>query len=306
MSKSKIPLFKCRASGGGSIMTNPTGKSNMQLFIDAKAKLIDLEAKLEAFVSKECKSALKTKNELIPNQKSLIDELFKVKDKRELSKTCKQYLKEWIFKQKYGRRKEIGNKYTRKGNKTEQDGFQLIQDVLFKGRMLTKNKIQYEDDYFTGCPDIDVEDWIIDNKSSWNLFTFPMGETEVPEKDYDYQGKIYLRLANKQNFLLGYTLNDTPAEFIEDEIYRYKKDKGVISISDQEAYEVVKNHVFTRKGLKECQFIFGNIDTSDFIEIPKEKRFVRFIIERDLEAEKAMIQRVLDCREWVNENWDKY
>ena len=71
MSKSKIPLFKCRASGGGSIMTNPTGKSNMQLFIDAKAKLIDLEAKLEAFVSKECKSALKTKNELIPNQKSL-------------------------------------------------------------------------------------------------------------------------------------------------------------------------------------------------------------------------------------------
>lgn len=299
-------VFKCRCSAIGKIMTNPQGKSNYDLYVEALEKLEALQLRLVNFKDQKCKSAVEIETNTIPRIKELISELRLVKDKKELSKTCKQYLKEWILSHKYKRRKEFSSKQTSKGNQTEQDGFQVIQDVLFKGIFLPKNKTQYEDDYFMGMQDVIIEDFVIDNKSSWNLFTFPMGETEIDEEGYTWQGRGYLRLANKENFLLCYTLNDTPTELIEDEIFRYKKNNNLIDISDQECYEVAKNLLFTFEGLDRNSFLYSNADTSCFVEIPKEKRLVKFQIERNLEIEALMIERVKECRVWVNENYDKY
>ena len=36
-------LFKCRASGGGALMTNPTGKTNAEKYSEAISKLTNLE-----------------------------------------------------------------------------------------------------------------------------------------------------------------------------------------------------------------------------------------------------------------------
>lgn len=304
-----IPIFKCRASAGGKIMTNPTGKSNYDKWLDAKEKLSTLEGRYEVFKNKDCKSAVTIKGITIPETKALISELEMIKDKRELSKTCKQYLKEWIIEQKYGRRKEFGNKFTEKGDATEQDGFQLIQDVLFKDRagFLPKNKTQFEDEYFTGCPDIIVV--LIDNKSSWNLFTFPIGETEIPDDGYEYQGRIYMRLTKKNIFWLCYTLNNSPMKAIEKECKIWCAVNDVTDwtdIPENVAYEICKNHAFTKDYMRELSFIYGRNTLEDFIEIPKEKRLVKFEIKQDDDIESDMIIRVLDCREWVNENWDKF
>lgn len=298
--------FKCRCSCIGKIMTNPTGKSNMDKYLDATEKLKDLGTRLDGFKNKTCKSALEIENNTIPKTKKIIEELESIKHKKELSETCKTYLKEWILTHKYGRKKEFSNKYTDKGNNTEQDGFQVIQDVLFKGIFLPKNKDFLEDDYFIGTPDVTIEDFIIDNKSSWNLFTFPIGETEIPDKGYDFQLRGYKRLANKENSLLCYTLNDTPTELIEDEIFRFKRNNNLIDINDQQTYLVAKNFIFTFKGLQENAFLYPNADTSCFVEVPIEKRMVKFQLERDLEIENEMVERVKECNIWINENYELF
>lgn len=302
----EIPKFKVRASCGGKIMTDAKGKSNFELFLEAKEKLSSLKTRLDGFKNKKCKSALDIKENKIPETKKLIEELEKVKDKKQLSETCKTHLKEWILSVKYGRKKYFGSKYTDKGNKTEQDGFQLIQDVLFKGKFLPKNKEYLENEFFCGTPDVLIGDFVIDNKSSWDIFTFPMGERDIPNKDYFFQLHIYMELSGKKDALLGYTLNDTPCEIIEDEIFRFKRQKNLIDITDQQAYEVSKNFIFTKKGLQENIFLYSSADTSDFIEIPFRKRLVDFQFEKDSDVIFELEKRVLACREWINENWDKY
>lgn len=302
----EIPIFKVRASCGGKIMTEAKGKSNLELFNEAKEKLSSLNTRLDSFKNKECKSALDIKNNKIPATENLIEELEKVKFEKILSETCKTYLREWIINKKYGRKKDFGSKYTDKGNKTEQDGFQLIQDVLFKGKFLPKNKEYLENDFFCGTPDVLIGEFVIDNKSSWDIFTFPIGETEIPNKDYFYQLQIYMDLSGKKDALLGYTLNDTPSEIIEDEIFRYKRQKNLIDITDQEAYNVAKNFIFTANGLKENIFLYSGADTSDFIEVPMPKRLVNFQFEKDSNVISEMKNRVLECRKWINENWNKF
>lgn len=301
-----IPLFKGRASCVGKIMTNPKGKTNLEKYVEAKQSLESKEKQLSNFKDQECKSAKKLREQTIPSIKNQIKELNAIKDKTELSETCKQYLKEWIIEQKYQRTKYFSSKYTEKGIETEQLGFQTIQDVLFKGKFLAKNQKNFEDDYFTGTPDVIISDFVIDNKSSWDLFTFPLLEEEIPTDGYDYQGRVYLRLTNSENFLLCYTLNDTPLEIISDEIIRYKRNRNLIDITDQEAYNVAKNFIYTLNHLIEVKpFLFPLADVEDFIPIPLEKRLIYFQIEKELEVEEKMIKRVFECREWIYQNWDK-
>lgn len=223
-----------------------------------------------------------------------------------LSETTKTYLTEWILEKKYGRRKEFSNKYLEKGLDTEQDGFQLIQNQLFKGIFLPKNKELFENNHFVGTPDVIISDIVIDNKSSWSLFTFPIGETTITEKQYLYQLNGYMDLTGTQKAMLCYTLNDTPSHLVEDEIWKYKRSQNIIDLPDEKAYEIVKNNVYTRQGLMNCKYLFGSIDTSDFVEIPEEKRIVKFDIERDDKIVDEMWERVALCNDWIIENWNRY
>jgi hypothetical protein len=223
-----------------------------------------------------------------------------------LSETTKTYLIEWILEKKYNRKKEFSNKYLEKGLDTEQDGFQIIQDVLFKGVFLPKNKEYFENEHFTGNPDVLIDDVVIDNKSSWSLFTFPIGETSIPDKSYNYQLHGYMDLTGMQKAMLCYTLNDTPSHLVEDEIWRYKRSQNIIDLPDEKAYEIVRNNVYTKQGLLDCKYLFGGVDTSEFIEIPLEKRIVSFEIERDDKLIDEMWDRVSLCNDWIKENWHKY
>jgi len=300
--------FKCRASMVGKIMTEAKGLTNYEKYLAAKQKIIDLTVRYEAYVDKTKKLATGIREVSLPKAKADVEKYDKIKHIIELSETCKTYLKEWIIEQKYNRRKEFASKFTDKGNLTEQDGFGLINELLYTNNFLHSNTQQFEDEYKCGRPDVVIADTVIDNKSSYTIFTFPFGETEITNKDYFYQGHAYMDLTGKRHFKLCYTLNNTPAYLIEKELKSWAWNNNIEfdKIPEKVAYDIVKNHVYTKDALNEFRYVFGTHDTSDFIELPKEKRLITFEMEYDREVIESINARVIICDEWVQENWDKF
>ncbi len=133
--------------------------------------------------------------------------------KGELSKTTITYVDEWIKEQIYGRRKQLDNKYLDKGNDVENESIQYISEHLnIKG--INKNEKTFANDFMVGTPDVITTDTVIDMKNSWDCFTFPLLEKEVPNKDYFYRLQCYMALTGKKKAKLIYTLMNTPEDLI--------------------------------------------------------------------------------------------
>lgn len=131
--------------------------------------------------------------------------------KSEMGKTAYGYLEDWTKEQIYGVRKEVKSKYLTKGIEMEDKAIDTaIQwlDLPF----VIKNEAFYEDDHFTGTPDIVTADEVLDIKCSWDCFTFPTFDSEIPNKDYYYQLQVYMHLTDKRKARLVYVLLDTPAD----------------------------------------------------------------------------------------------
>ena len=85
-----------------------------------------------------------------------------------LSETTKSYLQEWTKEQIYGVRQVITSKYLTKGIEVEQDSINFAEKVL-GWNLAVKNEDSYEDDFFTGTPDVIFpRDKVVDIKSSWD------------------------------------------------------------------------------------------------------------------------------------------
>ena len=137
-----------------------------------------------------------------------------------LSKTTKSYLEEWTKEQIYGVRKNIQSKYLTKGNEVEDDAINYASAE--KGWLFAeKNEEYFEDDYFCGTPDVILEDKIIDIKSSWDCFSFPLFYNGIPNKDYYYQLQTYMHLTGKHKAQLVYVLMNTPEELTFEESHDY-------------------------------------------------------------------------------------
>lgn len=124
-----------------------------------------------------------------------------------LSETTKSYLKEWATEQLYGYKNEIKNKYVQRGIQDEDLAINKAIELLDLPFAL-KNESHFEDDFFTGTPDLILPDFVIDVKCSWNCFTFPIFEHEIPTKDYYYQLQIYMHLTGLKRAKLVYVLLD--------------------------------------------------------------------------------------------------
>ena len=142
-----------------------------------------------------------------PSQSGKI--MVNARKKGELSKTCLSYVDEWVKQQIYGRRKEISSKYTDKGNEVEVESIEYIDKHLNLGG-IKKNDKTFENDFMIGTPDVITNDLVIDLKNSYDCFTFPLLETEIPNKDYFYQLQCYMALTGKKKAKLIYTLMSTP------------------------------------------------------------------------------------------------
>ena len=137
-----------------------------------------------------------------------------------LSETTKTYVKEWLIEKIYGIRKEIKSKYLTKGLKLEDTAIDKTIEWLDLPFTL-KNEKFFEDDFFCGTPDLIVDNVVYDIKCSWDAFTFPLFENEIPNKDYFYQLQVYMHLTGCKKAVLTYVLLNTPEELTYEDKHNY-------------------------------------------------------------------------------------
>jgi hypothetical protein len=204
-------IFKSRASGSGSIMTNPQGKSIAEKIKDLQDSILNAETRISEAKNKEAKTFVELANVKIPEYKKSISELEPFLNVPHLSDTTKTFVYDWLKESIYGIKKEIKSKYLTKGLVYENTAIDKAIEWLDLPFVL-KNEKFFEDDYFTGTPDLISEDIIYDIKCSWDCFTFPLFENEIPTKDYFYQLQVYMHLTGKRKATLVYVLLNTPEE----------------------------------------------------------------------------------------------
>jgi len=183
------------------------------------------------------------------------------KDKSDpLGATCRTYLEAAYIAARWGRHKDFTNKYIDKGLGVDVDLITVYSRYM--KMYFTKNQDDFEDDYFTGHPDLFRMDGarvdeVIDIKSSWDLHTFYKSRKDLNQK-YWWQLQVYMHLVGARKARLVYCLIDTPQKLI-DQAVRYAVNDG--AAMSEELIEVVrKNMTFNdmpiRNRVVEYQFEF--------------------------------------------------
>ncbi len=206
-----------------------------------------------------------------------------------MGETCKKYLLEIWVSETYGRTKDFTNKYMEKGTLQEEESitlYSLVTKTFYK-----KNKETIENDFFIGTPDLYEGETILtaskikDIKTSWDIFTFYDVFHNPVNPAYKYQLQGYNDLTGAQEAGLVYCLVNTPLHMIEDAKRKLMWTMGVIDPDANPEY------------LKQCEQIEKNMT---FDDIPKEKRYVEFKINRDDAVIDEMKARIVQCRNFLN------
>lgn len=165
------------------------------------------------------------------------------------SQTTLTYVQDWLKEQIYGIKKDFSSKYTEKGNMLEDEAIDKSIEWLDLPFIL-KNELTLSSEYFTGTPDLILEDEVIDIKCSWDAFTFPLFDDELPNKDYFYQCQVYMHLTGKKKARVVYLLLNTPeevapweAKYNYDAIPKEKRIKAFEVAYDSEVIEKLQNRV---------------------------------------------------------------
>ena len=190
--------------------------------------------------------------------------------------TAKNFLDEWIKQQLFERQNNFSSKYTEKGNECEQGSIDLLSDYYGWG-MVDKNEQNYQDDWTTGTPDIVLSASVDDVKNSWSCFTFPLFGNEKVNKDYYWQGQVYMFLTGKHQFNLHYTLMDAPDYLVEQEA-RKRANYGEV---DLELFDQVKFEM-------------------TYSSLPASVRIKTFTFERSNEDITMLRQRMMDARAYID------
>ena len=151
-------------------------------------------------------------------------------------------------------------------NKYTEKGIQMEDKAIeylskLNSDFYLKNEESFENDFLTGTPDIILNDTIIDIKCSWDMWTFPLFDEKVPTKDYYYQLQAYMHLTGKKKAKVIYCLMDTPDELL---------------------------NMWT-----DVPYSYEGLDS--------KYRIKTFDIEYDEEVILKIENRVLECREYINE-----
>lgn len=193
-----------------------------------------------------------------------------------LSETAKTFCKTWVKEQLYERRKEFTSKQTYKGNKVENDGIAELVEFFNWPFMTEKNTERKSNDFMQGeCDILPGVDLVVDLKSSWDCFTFPLFDGKIPEKDYELQIRGYMELYGRKYGAVVFLLSDMPDELIEKEL-RYKLKEG-FSLEDYENARLF--------------YIYS--------DLPMNLRVKRFDFIHDAEIIEKIKQRVELCREYI-------
>ena len=173
-----------------------------------------------------------------------------------LSVGAKTYLRELAAQELFGIDFEISGKALEKGIRCEGDAIEMVGRV--RGLELAKNADRREDDFFTGECDIFHAPTSEgrDIKCSWSVASFPISIVDCEDKLYEFQMRTYMRLWGAPRWHVDYVLLDTPEDLI--------------------GYEPLAMH------------IVGHI--------PEHHRVTTWTVERDIEIEARMVEKVKAAR----------
>lgn len=268
-----VDLVKFRASKFAACMTDAKGSGITEKQLE----------KIDEYVVKA-----RTKP-LTAIQAAELDTLIAKRDApTKLGDTCTTYLTELYVNMRYGRKKNITNRYMEKGLKVEEDSITLYS--RFKKLPFFKNEQRFEDEFFTGTPD-NIDKRVRDLKSSWDIFTF-MDTTRVELcKTYDMQLRVYMRLTKLKEADLAYCLVDTPEYMLMDQKWKLARQMNLIDAEADPDY------------LAAC----AELDKlSRYQDIPIEERVNEISILHDAEIEEAMVKRAKECRAYMAATWPKF
>lgn len=138
-----------------------------------------------------------------------------------LSETAKTALNSMAKEFAYGFNAVVDSKEMRKGIECEDKSIALLNAVLFA--QYEKNTERRNDEFFTGECDIFVpSERIRDVKTAWSLASFPATVEQVQKivskSGYDWQGRVYMRLWDVEEFSVDYCMVSTP-----EDIRRYEQ-----------------------------------------------------------------------------------
>lgn len=220
-------------------------------------------------------------------------ELKRLRAKRDkgpvLSDSCTKYLLELYIRHRYGRSKDIVNKFMEKGTQMEEDSFTLWSRI--HGKPFFKNEQTYMDDDITGTPDLLEPKLVSDFKTAWDIFTFMEAKANPIDPGYAWQLRGYMRLRNLPKSRLIYTLIDTPDGLVNDEKRRLAWRMGLIDPDINEDY------------IKACAEIDKN---SSYSDIPLKDRAHEKLLDRDVSLEAAITKRVHECRAYMLSTWPEF
>ena len=197
-----------------------------------------------------------------------------------LSETCISYLEEWVTDHLYGSHKEVSTKYTQKGLTVENEAIEFASDVLGWG-WVPKNTERRTDHYLTGEADVVLAQAIADVKSSWDQYTFPLFDEEIPTKGYDWQLQGYMHLWDKSIALLVYCLMDAPEELVQREARRLVYERYEDEVTET-IYQEVKAKL-------------------TFSHLPDYLRIKTYPVHRDPERINAIMARVEQCNVYIQQ-----
>lgn len=188
-----------------------------------------------------------------------------------LGATCRSALRDIWIAEKYHRIRDFSNVMIEKGNKNENIGIQMLS-LKFRD-LFEKNEQYFENDYFTGTPDIIDTEYLYDVKCSWSLHTFFDADLS---KDYHAQGQVYMELTGRKKYRLCYVLTDTPEKLIQQEIQ-----KILYKCADPSLLPDIEQGVRSQL---------------TFSDIPKESRVKVFEFNHDPEFIKKACDKIDLCR----------
>ena len=200
-----------------------------------------------------------------------------------LGETAKQRVEEAYLFNEFGIRNEINNKYLEKGTDCEDDSIDLFKKVT--GMFAVKNKINFENDFVKGTPDIIKDNVVVDIKTSWSGATYPWFDTELSNKAYMYQLQGYMWLTGVKKAILAYCLTDANESLIQDEVRRTVWQKKMIDPTEEQLNKIEDD--------VRAQMTFGHV--------PSKLRVKMFEVNYEEKIIEEMKARIALCGEYYDE-----
>ena len=269
-----LPVFKISCHAIGQIMTARKTKTTAEKIQDLQFLISETETKYgEAKEGSKVKINLATKLHKLSDELTILETCVSDSD-FDLSETAKTYCDNWLKSRLYDKKKTFQSKYTDKGLQTEDDAIEYLCETLDWG-FAVKNDVRKPNDFLNGECDVLLSDTVIDVKSSYDCFTFPLFQSEIPNTDYEFQLLGYMHLYNKKKAELIYVLMDMPEEMIRKEAF-FKLGKEY-TIEEYSAFE----------------------EERKYSHLPDYLRIKRFTVAFDSEKIEAIRNKVIECRRYI-------